>query len=106
MCSKTGVALCAIVIAWGALTFRYGSVWQNELTLWTWAAAQAPRKPRPQVNLALALMEQRRWAEAWELLNRVDSQLASDTAMPDLDRREALDAIRSNRLVIARVAPR
>jgi hypothetical protein len=81
-------------------------VWQNELTLWTWAANHAPRKPRPQVNLALALMERRQFVEAWSLLDRVDQQIADDTMIPAWDRREAVDAVRQNRLVMARVMPR
>jgi len=80
-------------------------VWQNELTLWTRAANHAPRKPRPQINLAVALMEQRRFDEAWALLAIVEAQLADDAQMPAWDRREAVDAIQANRLVIARLTP-
>lgn len=37
------------------LTHQRASVWTDEYTLWTDAAAKAPLKPRPFINLALAL---------------------------------------------------
>lgn len=50
--------LWLVLCAWGALgtaTYHRAGAWTNEFTLWTDAAAKAPSKPRPFINLGLAL---------------------------------------------------
>ena len=49
--------LWCVLCAWGVLgtvTYSRAGVWQSELSLWTDAAAKAPQKPRPWINLGLA----------------------------------------------------
>jgi protein O-mannosyl-transferase len=46
----------AIVLVLAVTTFVRNEVWRSELSLWSDAAAKAPNKPRPHLNLGQALM--------------------------------------------------
>ncbi|WP_242335386.1 tetratricopeptide repeat protein [Anaeromyxobacter sp. SG66] len=46
----------AIVLVLAVTTFVRNEVWRSELSLWSDAAAKAPSKPRPHLNLGQALM--------------------------------------------------
>ena len=91
------------MLACYALAFaRYTTVWQNELTAWTWAVTVAPLKPRPRIQRALALVERRRFTEASIELDIADV-LTQSVQLPPYDRRAAVIAVRNNRAMIARL---
>lgn len=83
---------------------RYASVWQSELTLWMWAVELAPQKPRPHEQLALALIEARRFTEAQIVLDDLQQILDTNHTIPTWDRQEASAALLNNRLLLARLA--
>ena len=49
------------VLGLSLATFARAHIWQNELALWADATAQAPAKPRPFINLGLALEQAKDW---------------------------------------------
>lgn len=55
-------------------------LWKNDLTLWTWAAIQAPRSTVAQNNLASTLLDLKRYAEARDVAHRA-IELDPDAAM-------------------------
>lgn len=55
-------AACALGLA--GMTFRYNRVYQSEFTLWHDVIAKLPENPRGHVNLAIALLDADRPAEA------------------------------------------
>ena len=46
--------VCVWLFMLSGLTLVRASAWQSELTLWSDAVRQAPKKPRPWINLGLA----------------------------------------------------
>lgn len=92
----------AVLTVYVALSVHYATVWQSELTLWTWATARAPLKPRPRINLALALMERRRFQEAAQQLDLAEA-LSEQIAMPTYDKDSTIKSVRDNRAVLARL---
>ena len=87
--------------------YLYGDVvylraWDTRLTLALWEVQHAPRKPRVLTELALSLMEVRRLPEAAIVLDEL-ALLVTDAALPRWDREDARQAVRSNRLLLARL---
>lgn len=96
------VLLIALTLAYTGQSLRYGQVWRSELTLWTWAADHAPRKPRPLINLAAALMSHQQYDRADAVLEYAGELLHDDT-LPLVDTQDALKAISANRQQLALV---
>lgn len=93
-----------LLVFYAACSLRYAAVWTDELSVWTVAVQQAPDKPRPHLQLALALMERRRFVEAQMLLDDTDRILREPHPMPSWDRDDATLALHQNRLLLARMA--
>jgi hypothetical protein len=62
--SLLGGALVAILLAWGALSWRQAAVWRDGVTLWTRALLVVPESPVARSNLGTALAKQRDFAGA------------------------------------------
>ena len=103
MPTTKGIWLLALLTIYACATVDYARVWQNELTLWTWVASQAPLKVRPHMNLVLAEMERRQFAAASSELGYT-SALVERQAMPMWDRSDARRALLQNRAVLARLS--
>ncbi len=74
------VASAAVLsIALAAATVARNAVWRDELSLWADAAAKAPRKPRPHLDLGVAYYERGRVDDAIREL-RIAAELAPDLA--------------------------
>lgn len=71
-------------------TRQYVPVFRSDLTLWFYAAQHAPRKPRPWVNLGLALLREGRYDDAKRALRRAQV-LALLPTTPAWDREDALN---------------
>lgn len=100
------VGLCGL---YAALTLTYGLVWQDEWTLGVHVTTHAPLKPRPWLNLAVALVERGRFDEARRVLDYTAALVADPTvtaAMPVVDVRDAERAVLANRLVLSRLTDR
>lgn len=97
------LALCVLGV-YALASAHYATVWQDELTVWTHAVQRAPNKPRPHLQLALALMERHRFIEAQLVLDDTDRILRDASPMPHWDRRDAVLAVQQNRLLLARAA--
>ena len=93
---------CGLLACYALAFARYTTVWENELTAWTWAVTVAPLKPRPRIQRALALAERRRFLEASAELD-VAEALTQSVTLPSYDRRAAIIAVRENRAMIARL---
>lgn len=61
---RTMLAVTAVIVVLGGLTYVRNGVWANALTLWSDAAQKSPHKARPLNNLGLALEEGERREEA------------------------------------------
>lgn len=94
----------AVLVLYAACSVNQAVVWRDELSLWSAAVQRAPDKPRPHLQLALALMERRRYLEAQTVLDDTDWILHHRTDLPVWDRAEATAALHQNRLVLARLA--
>lgn len=92
-----------LFLLYTSASVRQAAVWTNELTLWLHAVERAPDKPRPHINLALALMERQRFAEAAAVLDDTDRILKTCT-LPPWDRIETARALQQNRLLLARLS--
>lgn len=92
-----------VLLGYALAACAYAPVWHDELTLWLHVAPLAPQKPRPWINLALALMERQRLAEAQAALDHVAVLVTAPRLSAD-DRAEAVHALTTNRLVLARLA--
>ena len=92
------------MVSYAWCSHDYAHAWHSDLTLWSHASDRAPLKPRPRINLAVALMEQRRFTEAWVVLAQADRLLAQDH-LTDWDRADAARAIQQNRLLLSRLDP-
>lgn len=66
--SPLAIAGCGVVILFGLHTWQRSSVWRDELSLWSDAAARAPAMFRAQGNLGLALYERGELRSARERL--------------------------------------
>ncbi len=95
------------VIVLGVLavsSVRQAAVWRDELSLWTAAVQQAPDKPRPHLQLVLALLERRRFTEAAIVLDDTERILTDlDIRLQPWDRSDATIALRQNRALWARL---
>lgn len=82
----------AAIIAWLTLcswqAAAYVPVWRSELALWAHAERQAPRKPRPALNLGKALALAGRVDDAQAFYRRA-YQLAGSPHVPSYERDEA-----------------
>lgn len=92
-----------ILVAYAAVSMHYAGVWRDELALWSYVAPRAPLKPRPWINLALAHMERRQFIAAQASLDHAAAVL-DGAQIPAVDRRDAIAAVKNNRLVLARAA--
>jgi protein O-mannosyl-transferase len=54
----------AVIVALTACTHARNRVWRDEVTLWSDATRKSPRKPRPFINLGVAMEKRERLAEA------------------------------------------
>jgi len=59
-----------LVVVFSIWTFQRNEVWGTEESLWRDAALKSPNKPRPQINLGLALADQGKRDEALEHFER------------------------------------
>jgi hypothetical protein len=59
-----GLILMVIVLTLGAMTFARNGDYRREVTIWAANAADRPNNSRAHFHLGLALMSERRWAEA------------------------------------------
>ena len=91
---------------YAGLTARYGAVWENEVTLGLYASERAPLKPRPHLNLAVALMERQRFVEAEHVLDYTSAMLRDANHLTPLDANEAAHALMTNRLALSRLTDR
>jgi Flp pilus assembly protein TadD len=62
--SLLGGALVAILLMWGALSWRQAAVWRDGVTLWTRALLTVPESPLARSNLGTALAKRRDFAGA------------------------------------------
>ena len=62
--SLLGGAIVAILLAWGALSWRQAAVWQDGVTLWSRALLTVPESPLVRSNLGTALAKRRDYAGA------------------------------------------
>jgi tetratricopeptide (TPR) repeat protein len=60
---KVGV-LCAVLLVSSVWTYHRNSIWKDEATIWRDCVAKSPNKPRPRLNLAMALDSKGRLKEA------------------------------------------
>jgi hypothetical protein len=60
---KVGV-FCAVLVVSSVWTYHRNSIWSDEVTLWGDCVEKSPKKPRPRLNLAMALDSKRRLEEA------------------------------------------
>lgn len=54
MCAPLRGLVVLLLLVMSGITYARATVWTSEYTLWTDAAAKAPQKPRPFINLGLA----------------------------------------------------
>lgn len=86
----------AACLGLAGLTHRQGARWHDDETLWCHALTQAPEKPRPLINCALALMRAGHSDRALPLLER--AAVAVEHGEPN--RRAALrSAVIANRVL-------
>lgn len=100
----TASIVLAMLTSYAVLSVQQAAVWSNELTLWTAAVLQAPDKPRPHLQLAVALMERRRLLEAQTVLDDTQWILDHRTDLLPWDRTDAVLALTQNRLLLSRMA--
>ena len=93
-----GLHAWLLLAAWTAA--GYIPVWQSDATLWTHAAAVAPLKPRPAVNVARALILQGELGRAEQWLTHTLA-LAELPHVPAYDRADAIAAAQGNLQTIA-----
>ena len=99
LCVLSGLALLLAL-----QTRAYASVWQSDLTLWAHAAQQAPRKPRPWVNLGSFLVQAGRLEAARAAWTHAQTA-AQSRHVPAWDRRTALLLAGRNLDTLASLAP-
>ena len=75
-------------------------IWRDDVTLWSHAVAAAPRKPRPTLNLARALILTGQLDQAETLLLRTLA-LAAQPHVPGYDRADAVSAATANLQTVA-----
>ena len=100
----TGCLLC-VSIVYGSLQNEYGRMFQNEWTLWSHVTKRAPLKPRGWLNLSFALMERRRFDDAWLSVDRA-ALLLEQSHMRTWDKTDGDAALLRQRLVLSRVDPK
>jgi Tfp pilus assembly protein PilF len=79
-----GASLAAVLIACGILTQQRAAVWSSPLALWQDSVAKSPDKARPRFQLAFALYEEGRCAEA-------SDEYAQAAKLQSMDFRLAVD---------------
>lgn len=100
-----GIAVVAWLLWSTWQTHHYVYVWRSNLTLWAHAARQAPRKPRPLINYAVALVESGAVVPAARALMRAE-RLLEQPHLPAYDRADGVAAVDRNRVALARVGVR
>lgn len=100
--AKAQIWICLVGVIYAGLSSLYAKVWRNELTLWIWAVRHAPLKPRPHINLAIALIERGQYQDAWEQFLMVDAILATQD-LPWYDREDASKAVIHDKSLLAQV---
>lgn len=98
------LVMVGILAVYAMLSVQQAAVWGDELSLWTAAVQQAPDKPRPHLQLALALLERRRFIDAQTVLDDTQWLLDQRRTIPPWDREEATVALMQNRLLLSRMA--
>lgn len=99
--TRTTVGVWLVLLgAWMIQTHQYVKVWRSDLTLWRYAVAQAPQKPRPAVNYGLALLRAGQLPEAARAF-RLAHRLTYAPHVTAWDRVDTLAAIEHNLDVIA-----
>ena len=98
------VCVLSLLSAYTVGTVRYADVWTSELSLWMHAVDLAPLKPRPHLQLALALMEAHRFSEAQIVLDDTAAILGTNQRIPAWDRTEAEQAVLQHRVLLSRLA--
>ena len=58
----------SVLIAWGAMTWKYNTIWRDDLTLWSETSRLEPASYKAHHNLGVALKKKGRYAEAEEEL--------------------------------------
>ena len=85
----------ALVCIDAVLTMTAVPVWRSDVNLWAQAAAVAPGKPRPALNLGRALLLQGQTDQADRWFTTALA-LAQQPHLPDYDRNDAVMAATSN----------
>lgn len=101
------IAACGalMLVVYATAFVRYAPTFHDEGALWLRAVQIAPLKPRPHAQLVLALIERHRFVEAQIVLDDLDAILRNtNTPIPPFDRREAMAASHSARLLLSRAA--
>jgi hypothetical protein len=104
---KTILSACGglVLVVYATAFVRYAPTFHDEGSLWLRAVQIAPLKPRPHAQLVLALIERHRFSEAQIVLDDLDAILRNtDTPIPAFDRREAMAASHTQRLLLSRAA--
>lgn len=102
MTRREGLAW-ALLAAYGVVGYVYGQTFRNEVTVWAHAVTRAPMKPRPRVQYALALMEQRRFEDAAMQLDTLSAILAESTHVRSFDLARGAQALHDNRALLSRL---
>ena len=98
-------------MAWGLLGlyailgYRYSFTFRNEVTAWENAVQVAQLKLRPRANYALALMERRRFDDAWQQLDELAVLVEQPHLLP-LDADEGRATLLAHRVLLSRADAR
>ena len=99
------VLVCYLVATYLAADWHYARAWDTRLNLAWVQVIAAPHDPRTWNELALSLMEQRRFPEAQQALD-AEAACITDPQVPPWDRADVAQAVLDNRLLLARLARR
>lgn len=94
--------ILGVLALYVACDVSYARAWHDRLSYAFYVADHAPQKPRALTELALSLMEQRRFREAAFALD-VEETMIDDPMIPKLDREDARESVRLNRQLLARM---
>lgn len=96
------IMLLALLLTYTWQTHQYVRVWQSDLTLWTHAARVAPLKPRPYVNLGVALILAGQFGAARAAFEHAEA-VAQLPHVPVWDRQDAQRAAAANLRALERL---
>ena len=92
-----GLVVVLMLLTWQAA--RYVPVWRSDLSLWAYATAQAPMKPRPALNYAASLLASGQTREGARWLHRA-AVLADQPHVRSWDRAMTRRAVIRNALAL------